>query len=149
MTKHCSFSMISESRAGSSRKSKSRYDGCWATGLLGHGAPRTSNSRGGVFREGQGEGRRAGAERELCRSFGNCGFSTVYINGGVLVLAPFEVCSPSWPLFSIKGVALEQKWPNCSLWGESGSPPVFHSHELRMAFAFLTGWGKKAKKNIS
>lgn len=32
MTKHCSFFMISESRAGSSRKSKSRYDGCWATG---------------------------------------------------------------------------------------------------------------------
>lgn len=131
-----------------SRKLQEIKEQVWR--LLGHGAaPRTSNSRGGVFREGQGEGRRVGAERELCRSFGNCGFSTVYINGGALVLAPFEVCSPSWPLFSIKGVALEQKWPNCGLWGESGSPPVFHSHELRMAFAFLTGWGKKAKKSIS
>lgn len=63
----------------------------------------------------------------------------IYINGGVLVLAPFEVCSPLWLLFSTKGVGLEQKGPNWGQWDESSSPPVFHGHELRMAFAFLIG----------
>lgn len=63
MTKHCSFSTISESRAGSSRRSKSRYDL-----LLGsRAAPRTSDFRTGVFRGagGEEEGRLGGGERGM------------------------------------------------------------------------------------
>lgn len=52
MTKHCSFSMISESRAGSSKKSKSRYDSLPGSTE----ASRTSNFRRGVF-ETQREGK--------------------------------------------------------------------------------------------
>ena len=86
--------MISESRAGSSKKSKSRYDS-----LPGSRAPaQTSHFRGGMF-EGQRKGRREGrrgrkryvGHLELSDSKWNFfTFHMVYIN----VLAPFEVWTP-------------------------------------------------------
>lgn len=67
MTKHCSFSMISESRAGSSKKSKSRYD-C----LPGsRAAAWTSFQEQGVERRKERGGEKEREKRETCRSFGN------------------------------------------------------------------------------
>lgn len=90
---------------------------------------------------GEGGEREAGVGRRRESYVGHLKtrFSMVYVNGGARVLASFEVCTPSWLLISLKGVGLEQRWPNCGLWGESGSPPVFHGHTLRLIFAFLTG----------
>lgn len=64
MTKHCSFSMISESRAGSSKKSKNRYDRLLPGSRV---AAWTSNFRRDMLRGREKERKRVGGER--CRSF--------------------------------------------------------------------------------
>lgn len=99
MTKHCSFSTISESRAGSSKKSKSRYD-ClprsWAATL-------TSDFRRGVFeRQKRERERTVGRERYVGRSFGNIRFLMVYINCRVLVLAPWKFARHNGYSFQLK-----------------------------------------------
>lgn len=135
MTKHCSFSMISESRAGSSKKSKSRYGGL----ARSRAARVTSDFHRGVFERQRGKETGEWGDREVYRSFGNFRFSLVYINCRVLVLAPLK----SAPHNGYSGIGLEQGWANSSPWDESGPPPVFHGHKLRMGFAFLKTGGKK------
>lgn len=129
MTKHCSFSMISESRAGSSKKSKSRYDcldGSRAAGV-------TSDFQRGVFKRQRGKETGEWGDREVYRSFGNFKFSVVYVNYVVLVLALLK----SAPHNGYSGIGLEQGWANSSPWDESGPLPFFHGHKLRMGFAFF------------
>lgn len=135
MTKHCSFSMISESRAGSSKKSKSRYGGL----ARSRAARVTSDFHRGVFERQRGKETGEWGDREVYRSFGNFRFSVVYINCRVLVLAPLK----SAPHNGYSGIDLEQGWANSSPWDESGPPPVFHGRKLRMGFAFLKTGGKK------
>ena len=60
MTKHFSFSMISESKAGSSKKSKSRYD-CLPGNRV---ATQTSNFRRGMFERQRGGEAKEGGGRE-------------------------------------------------------------------------------------
>lgn len=139
--------MISESRAGSSKKSKSRYD------LLPRSrAPaQTSHFRGGMF-EGQRKGGRKGRKRyvghlELSDSQWNFfRFHMVYIN----VLAPFEVWTPQWLLFfnqrcRFKAVVVGRLQP---VGVNLANQPVFHDHKLRMIFAFLNSWGEEFKRVV-
>lgn len=99
MTKHCSFSTISESRAGSSKKSKSRYD-CLPRSRA---AILTSDVRRGVFeRQRRERERRVGRERYVGRSFGNVRFLIVYINCRVPVLGPWKSAPHNGYSFQLK-----------------------------------------------
>lgn len=135
MTKHCSFSMISESRAGSSKKSKSRYGGL----ARSRAARVTSDFQRGVFERQRGKETGEWGDREVYRSFGNFRFSVVYINCRVLVLAPLK----SAPHNGYSGIGLEQGLGKQQPLGRIWSTTCFPWPQAKNGFCIFKNGKKK------